>query len=112
MDIANETVVLLIGLVLGVVLTRANDVLKNLPVAAYAYTTLGLLLFLSTLVLGWLGIVCVVVAYLLYQDKGMLAMLAQALRTFFSFSWLKRKKKPTPIEKLIKPDSEKTADKF
>ena len=85
--------ILVIGLVIGVLLTAksAKDVVESLPPVAFNYILFGLFLFGATWALqGW-GMAAVLVAYGLYQIIGRRAGgIANVL------SWLHLKRKPKP----------------
>tara|TARA_Y100000034_G_C6831125_1_gene375141 strand:- start:215 stop:670 length:456 start_codon:yes stop_codon:yes gene_type:complete len=87
-------VVFLIGLATGVLLVAKPEVLRNLHPTAFAYSLLGLALFGASYALSWVGFTCVLSAFVLYHAIGRDGW-SQAIRTFFSFQWLKRKPKET-----------------
>lgn len=94
MEPIHSVVYLLVGLVVGAVLFLKPQALKELPTAAYAYLSFGLLLFGASWVMSWIGFTCVIVSYLLYQ--GSKGPLFEKLRYFVTFQWWpKRKKKET-----------------
>jgi len=97
----NPIVVLMIGIVIGVMLTAkpiselVYEINRKAP-AAFPYAMLGFLLFLATLVLDRWGFAVVITVFVLYQivGKGKIT-----LPSFDWPKWLKRKPK-TIVEKV------------
>ena len=96
-----NVVYLLLGIAIGVLFAAkpVKDLVEGLPEAAMPYTFFGLLLFGATAAIGWPGFTCVLVAFVIYHAVGREGW-SQGIRTFFSFSWLKRKRQ-TPEEEAI-----------
>lgn len=88
---------LVLGIAIGVLLTAKSvkDVVEGLPEAVVPYTMYGLLLFGATAAIGWAGFTCVVMAFVFYHAIGREGW-SQALQTFFSFKWLRRKEVTPP----------------
>ena len=95
-----SVVYLLLGIAIGVLFAvKPVSDLMRLSEAVMPYTFFGLVLFGATAAIGWPGFTCVMVAFVLYHAVGREGW-SEHIRTFFSFSWLKRKRQ-TPEEEAI-----------
>ncbi len=92
---------LVMGIAIGVILTAKSvkDMVTGLPEGVVPYAMFGFLLFGATAALGWPGFTCAVVAFVFYHVVGADG-LSQGVRSFFSFKWLRRKKK-TPEQEAF-----------
>lgn len=91
--------VFILGLATGVILTAKPDALRNMNPVAFSYTLLGLALLCASLLVGWMGFTCVMVAFVLYHAIGREGW-STAIQSFFSFEWLRKlfRRKPKPEE--------------
>lgn len=102
----SPVLILVFGIAVGLLLAVkslkevASEIHEKAP-AAFPYTILGFLLFAATWALHWMGFTVVITTFVLYHVIG------KGKITIPSFSWPKRKPKPTKEEK---PDTEPDAE--
>lgn len=63
----NSIVVFILGLATGILLTARPEMLRNMGRTQYAYILLGLALLGASVMAGWIGFTCVIVAFVLYH---------------------------------------------
>jgi hypothetical protein len=104
----SSIIILIVGVVLGIVMTAKpiREVLGAIPDPAYNYVLLGVILFVASWLLQWMGFTVVVTTYLLYQLFGVLMAEKKAwqkqdfnvVRSWLKWAWPKRKKVPEPSD--------------